>query len=126
MPSRWFRFIDGEKVELGVSDTSTEAKCPAIHADEMDPLRHPVTGKIYTSVSQYKCDTKRMGYEIMGTEIHGKQVLPDIIGEKQILDACERAETIQADPSKLRAFYNRNDMIRAKLERQQVIDGNRR
>lgn len=113
-------------IELGVSDTSAEALSPAIHGDEMAPLRHPVTGKIYTSVSQYTRDTKRMGYEIMGTEKHTKQVLPDRIDGQRILNACERAEAIQSDPARLRAAYNQNDIRREKLERQQVINGNRR
>lgn len=95
---------------------------PFIQSDELPGLRHPVTGKRYTSRSAYIKDTRAMGLEIVGNDLMSKQpdrrVANKPIPEEQITDAIEYAESLHSDPSKQRAWRENQ---RATLETYQEL-----
>lgn len=118
MPSRYYRW-DGEKVQdIGLAESSGEVTAAVID-DTMDPLKHPVTGKVYDSKRRYLADTKRMGYEVVGNDLLSRQKreLPERITESKVIDACHRAEAIQSDPCKLNGWRNRQIELAGQMER---------
>lgn len=59
--------LDGSRWQL-VSGHEP-AKRLHIIPDGLDYVRHPTTGKRYTSKGKYVADTKAMGYEIIGNDM---------------------------------------------------------
>jgi hypothetical protein len=105
-----YKKINGEFrwIEL---DGKAEAEPFFVHEDTLEkPLRHPVTGKIYDSRSEYEKETKRLGLEIVGEEKLSQRPrrTKDSLTEERIMDAIEKAESITGDPSKFRARMNEN------------------
>jgi hypothetical protein len=104
-------------------DTPKTPVAPAVKGDTFKtPLRHPVTGKVYDSESQYMRATKREGCEVVGNDLLSKkkQVLQEKITDAVIMDRIERAEAIASDPTKFRARQNEN---MERLERRKELLG---
>lgn len=59
--------LDGGKWRL-VSDTGPSKRVNLI-SDVLPDVRHPSTGKVYSSKSRYYADTRAMGKEIMGNDM---------------------------------------------------------
>ena len=55
-----------EKV-IEVAERGFERRLHII-SDNQEPLRHPVTGKVYSSKSRFRADTKAAGCEEVGNE----------------------------------------------------------
>lgn len=82
-----------------------------VHQDTLEkPLKHPVTGKIYDSRSEYEKDTRKMGLEIVGEDKLSQRPTRrhDSLTEEKIIDAIHKAESIVGDPTKFRARMNEN------------------
>lgn len=108
MPRRVFAFRNNECVE--VYNSEKENKSAYVHGDEIAPLRHPITGEIFTSASKMLRRTKELGCETVGTELQSSKptIIPDKITESLVMDRIEKAESILNDSSKFRARQQEN------------------
>lgn len=102
--------VDGKAVKIAETDGG---RYHAVHNDTMPALRHPVTGKMYDSKSEYIKECNRLGLEIIGNELlseKGSKVhnLKDPLTDEVIIDKIHKAESIFDDPTKLRARQNEN------------------
>lgn len=126
MARQIFKFIDGKLTEVYNSE-AVESVSAFIHTDEVHkPLTNMVTGKKYTSKSQYLKDVKRQGLEVVGNDLLSKRkhVPKETLTDEMILDRIDRAESILKDPAKYRARQNEN---LERLERyEKLIHGDRR
>lgn len=126
MPSEPLRKLyvvrDGKIVELTASAPG-EVSAPFVQQDTMDPLRHPISGRIYDSKSEYMKETRAHGCEVVGNELLSQKPrrTKEVITEKVVLDRIERAEAILNDPSKYRARVEENYR---RLERREKYLGN--
>lgn len=104
-------------------DSPTVPVAPAVHQDTLSrPIRDLVTGKMHDSASTYKREVKARGDEIVGNDLLSRkpQVLQERITDAVVMDRIERAEAIQADPTKFRARQNEN---LERLERRKQLLG---
>lgn len=111
MTSRVYKMVGEECVEiLGLPK---EVEAAAIHQDTLEtPLRHPVTGRIHTSRSEYMRDCDRTGTRVVGNDWVGLEPTKpkDKITDALILDKIQKAEAIHRDPARLRERENENRM----------------
>jgi hypothetical protein len=106
MSRKLYKKIHGKYQWIEIDETVKEETVPAVHTDTLkEPLKHPVTGKIFESRSAYEKETKRLGLEVVGNDKLSEKPrqLKDKITESQIMDAIHHAEAIHSDPAKLRA-----------------------
>jgi len=126
MPTEFTRKIyayrDGKIVEIGASSTGQVA-APFVQQDTMEPLRHPISGKIYDSKSEYMRETRAHGCEVVGNDLlsNKPRKTKEVITESMVLDRIERAESILNDPSKYRARVEEN--YRRLERREKLING---
>jgi hypothetical protein len=123
-PSRkLFVSRNGKIVELTASAPG-QVSAPYVQQDTMDPLRHPISGKVYDSKSQFNAETRASGCVCVGNELLSKkpQNRKEVITEKMVLDRIERAESIINDPSKYRARVE--DNYRRLERREKLLNGN--
>jgi hypothetical protein len=89
---------------------SPEVKAAAIHQDTLSPpLRHPVTGRMHDSKSQYLRDCEQTGTRVVGNDWLGlERVRPadDKVDDQRIMDRIHKAEAILRDPAKRRERNN--------------------
>lgn len=81
----------------------------AIHQDTLEkPLRHPVTGRIHDSKSEYLRDCDRTGTRVVGNDWLGLEPTrpEDKFTDEMIIDRIHRAEAIMRDPAKRRERNN--------------------
>lgn len=126
MTRKLYRVIDGEVVELGGGEINANQSAIII-GDAIEGLKHPVTGKVFDSLSAYMKENKRLGLEVVGNDLLSKKkrMMQDKITESVIMDRTERAEAILSDPSKRREFYNRNERALETRERLLRQNGHR-
>lgn len=124
MARQRFIYRDGKLVEVKASEPMEYT--PFVVPDEFcEPIKHPVTGEIYTSRRKYYKDLSAKGYEIVdSTTDMSKHSTPDYLPEHKILDAIEKAEAIVGDPARHRAFLN--ECAQHTEDYQRMINGNRR
>lgn len=118
MTKRTYRMVDGELVEiLGLSP---KVEAAAIHADTLDkPLRHPVTGRIHDSKSEYLRDCEQTGTRVVGNDWLGLEATKpqDRVTDEVIMDRMRKAEAILRDPAKRRERQNLNYRMAEHSER---------
>lgn len=101
--------IDGKYQWVDLDEKPTEQAAPAVRADTLlSPIKHPVTGKMYDSVSAYEKDCRAQGFEIVGNEKLSQKPrrLKDKISEEKVMDAIYRAESFHSEPARTRAWRN--------------------
>lgn len=107
MTKKVYRWHEGELVEiLGLSP---EVEAAAVHQDTLaSPLRHPVTGRIHDSKSEYLRDCERTGTRVVGNDwLNLSPSKPqDKITDSMIIDKIHKAEAIMRDPAKRRERNN--------------------
>ena len=117
MPSRFYTIKNGELVELAQNKLDVEA--PNVCQDTIPPLKHPVTGEIVNSRSEWNRINKLRGLECVGNDLlsHKSSNIPDRITDAVIMDKMEQAEAILSDPARRRAFHNMNLVLAERNER---------
>ncbi|HPC91670.1 MAG TPA: hypothetical protein PLJ74_05395 [Myxococcota bacterium] len=87
-----------------ITPNQAVVNAPFVQSDELPDLRHPVTGKRYTSRRRYEKDTAAMGYTIVGDDLLSKRpdTRQEYLTDDKIMDAIEHAESIHSNPDKLR------------------------
>lgn len=106
----FYRWIDGKIVEVGKKEATSESLSPFVQDDTLKaPLRHPVTGRHYDSLSAYMRTNKRLGLEVVGNDLLSKKQdnKPERITDALVMDKIEKAESILSDPSKRRHYEER-------------------
>lgn len=64
------RFVwrNGKCIDVTSGDPQPSPRGTILISDSLDYVRHPATGRRYTSKSRYYADTKALGYQILGNE----------------------------------------------------------
>lgn len=124
MARQRFIYRDGKLVEVKASEPVEYT--PFVVPDEFsEPIKHPVTGEVFTSRRKYYKDLAAKGYEIVdGTTDMSRHSTPDYISDAAVMDAMEKAEAIVSDPAKHRAFLN--ECAQQTEVYQRLMNGNRR
>lgn len=117
MTRKLYVMRDLKLVEVGGDIQPSQT--PFVHDDSMPPLRHLVSGQIFDSKSKYLAECRKHNVSIVGNDLLSKQKheLPDRLTDAKVMDAVHKAESIMADPSKLRARMNENLAILERRER---------
>lgn len=115
--------------------SSTETKrpisAPYVQTDTIDPIEHPLDGKVYDSKSAIRRVTKAHGCEEIGNEKLSKipQQLREAVTSERIHEALYEAEEILRQPDRRREVMGRwrHDLERAvedgRLPRDSVFPG---
>lgn len=88
---------------------SPEVETHSIHQDTLEtPLRHPVTGRIHNSKSEYMRDCAATGTRVVGNDWLGLESCKpdDKITDSMIMDKIHKAEAIMRDPARRRERQN--------------------
>lgn len=112
MTRKLYKKVDGEWRWFDLDEKPDETPF-FIQGDTLDkPLKHPVTGKMYDSRSEYLKATKALGLEVVGDEKLSQRPrnLKENITDDKIIDAIQRAEAIQSDPFKRNQFKRMNEI----------------
>lgn len=108
MSNKYYRWTQPGAVEEIVG-LSPEVVAHAIHQDTLEtPLRHPVTGRIHDSKSEYMRDCAATGTRVVGNDWLGLESCKpeDKITDEMIIDRIHKAEAIMRDPARRRERQN--------------------
>jgi len=119
MARKLYKKIDGEYRWIDLDEPSPEPSL-FVQGDTFEqPLKHPVSGKMFDSKSEYLKETKRLGLEIVGNDKFSQRPrnIKDKISEERILDAIQHAEAIQSDPARRNEQRYKNEQILERAEK---------
>lgn len=104
------RYIWNGKKMVEVKAFAKEEKAAYVHSDYIPNLKHPVTGKVFDSKSEYIKYTKSMGSEVVGNDFVGadRGGPKDKITEAVVMDKIHKAEAILSCPDKYRERQHEN------------------
>lgn len=122
MPRKVYVFRSGKCVEVG---KASPTELHSVHQDTMAPLRHPKTGEMIESRTQWNAINSKYKLECVGNDLlsNHKHEIKEHITEERILDAYDKAESILSDPYKYNQHTNQN---MARYERnQRLLSGKR-
>lgn len=102
MTRRSFVWRDGKMVERG--RPSEEVDAPFVHQDSFkSALKHPKTGEMVESLSRWNQINKEHGLRVVGNDwvdAPMKHDVKDRITDEKIIEATEKALSIELDPDK--------------------------
>lgn len=125
MTKRKYKYTENGLVEQ-VAGITEEAKAHFVHQDTLEtPLKDLVTWKMYDSKSALLDAYKQRGSRVVGNDWVGdtKPTGPaDTITDAKIMEAVHKAEAIQRDPARRRA-WQATERRKAQAQRQFLAKG---
>lgn len=108
-----YRVIDGETIRIDKPEQQESPSAFVIDDTFSTPLRHPVTGEIYDSYSNYMKTNKRLNLDVVGNDLLSKRRdnKREVITESMVMDKMAKAESIISDPAKYREYRNMNERL---------------
>jgi hypothetical protein len=93
--------------------------------DTIDPIEHPVSGKVFTSRSQLEAEHKRLGFETTSERISGRQkglVRDAKQAKQQIIEVIQKWKTPSwAEQERQRQAYMREHPERSALKLDEMM-----
>ena len=104
-----YRYNAETKEVEPIRGLDAKVEAAAVHQDTLPtPLRHPVTGRVHDSKSEYLRDCDRTGTRVVGNDWLGLEPTrpADSFSDELVMDHIHRAEAIMRDPAKRRERNN--------------------